>query len=321
MNIDHDRLFKELIETFFAEFMQAFFPRAYEAIDFTHVRFLQQEVFTDVTAGEKHEVDILVETRLKGEAGLIMVHIEPQSYVQKEFNERMFIYFSRLYEQHRCKILPIAIFTYDQVRDEPDTFTTGFTFLDVLRFRFYKLELKKLPWREYIHSNNPVAAALLSKMGFKDEERVQVKLEFLRMLTRLKLDPARMEMLAGFFESYLKLSQEEEERLNCELGRIDKKEAETIMQITTSWHERGRMEGLMEGRMEGLKEGRMEAQKETILKYLSRRFGEQPADLEEKVQKIGDLQILDRILDELFTAGTIEEARAVILGKIAGGLQ
>ncbi|AOQ22677.1 hypothetical protein MTAT_26810 [Moorella thermoacetica] len=207
----------------------------------------------------------------------------------------------------------------------PWKFTTGFTFLDVLRFRFYKLELKKLPWREYIHSNNPVAAALLSKMGFKDEERVQVKLEFLRMLTRLKLDPARMEMLAGFFESYLKLSQEEEERLNCELGRIDKKEAETIVQITTSWHERGRMEGLIEGRMEGLKEGlkegRMEAQKETILKYLSRRFGEQPADLEEKVQKISDLQILDRILDELFTADTIEEARAVILGKIAGGLQ
>jgi len=39
------------------------------------------------------------------------------------------------------------------------------------------------------------------------------------------------------------------------------------------------------------------------------------------VQKIGDLQILDSILEELFTADTIEEARAVILGKIAGGLQ
>jgi len=167
--------------------------------------------------------------------------------------------------------------------------------------------------KEYIYGNNPVTAALLSKMGFKDEEKVRVKLEFLRMLTRLKLDPARMEMLAGFFESYLKLSQEEEERLNYELGRIDKKEAETIMQITTSWHERGRIEGRMEGRIE--------KSQEIICKYLSRKFGQQSADLQEKVQKIGDLQILDRILDELFTAGTIEEARAVILGKIAGDLQ
>jgi len=38
-----------------------------------------------------------VETRLKEEPGLILVHVEPQSYVQQNFNERMFIYYSRLY--------------------------------------------------------------------------------------------------------------------------------------------------------------------------------------------------------------------------------
>jgi len=165
--IDHDRLFKELLETFFAEFMQLFFPDAYQAIDFTHLKFLQQEVFTDVTAGERHEVDIIVETRLKEEPGLILVHVEPQSYVQKNFNERMFIYFSRLYEKHRRKILPIAVFSYDQVRNETDIFEQNFSFLDVLRFRFFKLELKKLSWWEYVQRDNPVAAALLSKMGFE----------------------------------------------------------------------------------------------------------------------------------------------------------
>ena len=244
--IDHDRLFKELLETFFAEFMQLFFPDAYQAIDFTHLKFLQQEVFTDVTAGERHEVDIIVETRLKEEPGLILVHVEPQSYVQKNFNERMFIYYSRLYEKHQRKILPIAVFTYDQVRDEPDTFTQRFTFLDVLRFRFFKLELKKLSWREYIRRDNPVAAALLSKMGFREEEKALVKLEFLRLLARLKLDPARMELITGFFETYLKLNQQEEEQLKRELGKIDQKEADLIMQITTSWHEKGKIEGKIE---------------------------------------------------------------------------
>lgn len=75
--IDHDRLFKELLETFFAEFMVLFFPEAYQAIDFAHLKFLQQEIFTDVTEGERHEVDIIVETRLKEEPGLILVHVEP----------------------------------------------------------------------------------------------------------------------------------------------------------------------------------------------------------------------------------------------------
>lgn len=51
-----------------------------------------------------------------------------------------------------------------------------------------------------------MAAALLSKMGFREEEKVLVKLEFLRLLARLKLDPARMELITGFFETYLKLN-------------------------------------------------------------------------------------------------------------------
>ena len=34
--VDHDRLFKELLETFFAEFIQLFFPEASRAIDFSH---------------------------------------------------------------------------------------------------------------------------------------------------------------------------------------------------------------------------------------------------------------------------------------------
>ena len=322
--IDHDRLFKELLETYFAEFMQIFFPAAAQAIDLKQIKFLQQEIFTDVTAGEKHEVDILVETQLKDEPGLILIHVEPQAYAQKDFNERMFIYFNRLYEKYRCKILPVAIFSYDQERDEPDTFQIGFSFLEVLRFQFYKLELKKLNWRHYIDSNNPAAAALLSKMGFKPGERVRVKLEFMRMLARLKQDPARTELLGGFFETYLKLNREEEEQLYHELGKIDKKEADTIMQITTSWHEKGRMEGRVEGKMEGRMEGRVEGRVEgrieggqdAICKYLVTRFKVDPAIARDKVQHITDRDVLDRTLTELFTAGSVGEAQSIIQNAV-----
>jgi len=249
--IDHDRLFKELLQTFFSEFMRLFFPEAYQFIDFKYLKFLQQEIYTDVTAGEKRVVDILVETRLKQEPGLILVHVEPQAYPQKDFNERMFIYFSRLYEKYRRRILPVAVFSYDQVRDETDRFELQLPFIEILRFKYYKLELKKLNWRDYITSDNPVAAAMLSKMGFSQEERVKLKLEFMRMLTRMKLDPARTELLGGFFESYLKLNREEEVQFHIEMAKINKKEAELIMQITTSWHEKGRAEGIKEGIKEG----------------------------------------------------------------------
>ena len=310
--VDHDRLFKELLETFFAEFMQLFFPEASHAIDLEHVKFLKQEIFTDVTVGERREVDILVETQLKEEPGLILIHVEPQAYIQSNFNERMFIYFSRLYEKYRRKILPVALFTYDQIRDEPDRLELSFTFLDVMRFSFYKLELKKLDWRDYIKSDNPVAAALLSKMGFSSDEKVQVKLEFMRMLTRMKLDPARMELLGGFFETYLKLNQQEEEEFSLELGKLDWKEAESIVQITTSWHERGRTVGKAEGKIEG----KVERTQEIIYKYLTNRFGMESSAVRNKVQEINDLEILDNLLAELFTANSREEAHTILWNAI-----
>ncbi len=120
-----------------------------------------------VTVGDKHKVDILVETGLKGEPGLILVHVEAQAYEQKRFNERMFIYFSRLYEKYRRKVLPVAVFSYNRIRNEPDSLEMGFSFLEFLNFRFYKLELKKLNWREYIHTD----ATVIIKSGSQNNCR------------------------------------------------------------------------------------------------------------------------------------------------------
>ncbi|AEV20904.1 Transposase [Geobacillus thermoleovorans CCB_US3_UF5] len=65
-----------------------------------------------------------------------------------------------------------VIFSYDAIRDEPSSFTIQFSFLTVVDFRFLTVELRKLPWREYIRRDNPVAAALVSKMGDDESERV-----------------------------------------------------------------------------------------------------------------------------------------------------
>ncbi|MEW5323540.1 Rpn family recombination-promoting nuclease/putative transposase [Geobacillus thermoleovorans] len=245
--IDHDRLFKELLSTFFEEFVLLFFPRVYEHVDFHHLSFLSEEVLTDVTAGEKHRVDLLVETKLKGEDGLIIVHIEHQSYTQPTFSERMFIYFSRLFQKHRRRILPIAIFSYDAARDEPSSFTVEFPFLTVLDFRFLTVELRQLPWREYIRQDNPVAAALLSKMGYNEDERIEVKKEFLRMLVRLELDEAKQRLLFGFFETYLRLSDEEEIRLRNEVNTMEEKEAAKVMELMVSYEQRGMEKGIEKG--------------------------------------------------------------------------
>jgi hypothetical protein len=53
--IDHDRLFKELISTFFIEFLELFFPQVLAYTDTSSIEFLDKEIFTDVTEGEEYE--------------------------------------------------------------------------------------------------------------------------------------------------------------------------------------------------------------------------------------------------------------------------
>jgi len=78
-NTRHDELFKVLLEKFFLEFIDLFFPFVGDLIDRKHIRFLPQEIIVDIAAKDKHIIDILVETRLKEEKGLVVIHVENQS--------------------------------------------------------------------------------------------------------------------------------------------------------------------------------------------------------------------------------------------------
>ncbi|WP_407270359.1 Rpn family recombination-promoting nuclease/putative transposase [Radiobacillus sp. PE A8.2] len=264
--IHHDQLFKQLIHTFFAEFLEAFFPEIHSHIDFSSVKPLPEEIFTDLIEGESRRADIVLQVKLKGTDTILIIHVEPQSYPQANFHERMYLYFSLLYNKYRKPILPIAIFSYDDYRNEQDTYTMEFPFFHVLTFKYLMVELRKINWRNYIEYNNPVAAALLSKMGYTEKERVQVKKEFLRMIVKLEINPAKSELINGFFESYLSLNEKEEEQLMKEIKELSPQEGEPILQLPNSWRDKGlregRQQGIQEGRQEGIQEGEKQGKRE-----------------------------------------------------------
>jgi len=95
--MDHDRLFKELLTTFFREFLDLFLPDVAAALDpEAAIVPMDKEVFTDVTLGEKHEVDVLMKARFRGQDAFFLVHVENQATPQADFPKRMFRYFARL---------------------------------------------------------------------------------------------------------------------------------------------------------------------------------------------------------------------------------
>jgi len=119
--IDHDRLFKELITTFFYEFVDLLLPDVSVYLERDSLYFLNKEVFTDITAEEKyeaditaeekHEADIVVKARFRNETSCFLVHIENQSTAESNFGQRMFRYFARLHEKYAIPVYPVVIFS------------------------------------------------------------------------------------------------------------------------------------------------------------------------------------------------------------------
>src|SRR5262245_25514132 len=110
--IDHDRLFKELLTTFFREFLLLFAPDLHAQLDESAVEFLDKEVFTDVASGDRHVVDLLARVRLRGQASVVLVLVENQDKPQADFARRIFHYFARLDMKHGVPVYPMAVLSY-----------------------------------------------------------------------------------------------------------------------------------------------------------------------------------------------------------------
>jgi predicted transposase/invertase (TIGR01784 family) len=289
--IDHDQLFKELLSTFFVEFLELFLPQVAAAIEPDSVTFLPQEYFADLTTGETKIIDLLAQVRLAGQEVGFLIHVEAQASSKPEFGRRMFFYFARLHQKYLQRIYPIVIFSFDEpYREEPNQYAVEFEDLKVMEFNFKTIQLNRLNWRDFLNQPNPVAAALMSRMKIDPGDRPRVKVECLRLLATLRLNPARTRLISGFVDTYLRLNMQEEQVFQNEVGTLEESEQEDIMQIVTSWME----QGIAKGRTEG----RTEEARSLILRQLIRRFGTFSVRMKTEVQSL-NLQQLEALSEAL----------------------
>ncbi len=298
--IDHDRLFKELLSTFFLEFIDLFFPEVMDYLDPDSVTLLDKEVFTDVTAGEKRETDLIAQVRFREELSYFLIHIEAESSARSGFNKRMFRYFARLHEKFDIPIYPIVLFSYDKPKKQAiDNYQVTFPDFEVLKFSYRTIQLNRLNWRDFLNQPNPIASALMAKMQIKPEERPQVKAQCLRLLVTLRLDPSRMQLISGFVDTYLNLTQEEEEAFQREISTFRVEEQREVMQITTSWMQKGLEQGLEQG---------AEREKDLIVRLLKRKIAPIDDNLEVQIKAL-DLEIVEALGEELLDFSTVEDLK------------
>ena len=291
---DHDRLFKELLSTFFIDFLELFLPEIAAQIDPTSIRFLQQEYFGDLTSGEEKIVDLLVEVQQLGATAAFLIHLEAQSFSEANFARRIFFYFSILHQRYLQRIYPIVVFSFDKPdRQENNRYTVKFGDRTILDFNFEAIQLNRLNWRDYLNQQNPVAAALMAKMKIETSDRPKVKAECLRLLATLRLDPARTRLISGFVDTYLRLNTQEEQVFQSEVGKLEPSEQEQIMQITTTWMERGMEQG----------------ERSLVLRLLARRVGEIPEGIRSQVElfSLNEIESLGEALLDFVNLSDLEQ--------------
>jgi hypothetical protein len=293
--MDHDRLFKELLTTFFAEFIDLFLPGLSAFLVRDSFEFMDKEVFTDVTEGSRHEADLVVKARFKDGNALFLIHLETQSRHQHGFPRRMFMYFARLHEKYGLPVYPVVLYSHDSpTGPEPDHYKVDFPDRAVLDFAYTVIQLNRLNWRDYVRQHNPVASALMAKMHIARAERPKVKLECLRLLATLHLNPAKMQLISGFVDSYLRLTAQEQRHFDAALERVERPEREDVMDIVTSWLE----EGIVKGRDEGVRK--------IVVRLLKRQVGKLSASTSKALAALSTAQLED-LGDALLEFNSIDD--------------
>jgi hypothetical protein len=172
---EFDSPWKEILEAYFQDFMQFFFPQTHNDIDWSRgYDFLDQELRQVVRDAElgKRLVDKLVKVwKLSGEETWVLAHIEIQSQEESQFSERMFVYYYRLRDRYQQKIVSLAILGDERETWRPQTFREELWDCEVtFRFPIIKLLDYAPRWAELESSPNPFAIAVMTHL--EDERNV-----------------------------------------------------------------------------------------------------------------------------------------------------
>jgi hypothetical protein len=292
--IAHDKLFKLLIGNLPFEFIELFYPQIARRLERSSLIPLDKELLSLLY--EDREADLVFQAMLKEEKSRFVFHIEPQSYYELRFHSRMLQYFARVYEKYSLPVYSIAVFSYDTPRKlQPHSVIVSAMNETVLSFKYKTVQLNRMNWRDFVHSNNPVAAALMPRMNIARVERAEVRFQCISLLACTKNLPRDIEnIIAKFIDEYLVLSPTELEEYNRMVAEAGKEQRKAILDLTTSWHREGR------------KEGRQEEAVSLILRLTTKRFGQVPVSIAAQIKTL-KVESLEQLADKLLDFPAVED--------------
>jgi hypothetical protein len=296
---DYDSPWKEALTRYFPEFLDFYFPLAYQAIDWSqpHI-FLDQELAQIVRDGEigKRRIDRLVQvTTLTSQVEWVYIHIEVQSQVDSDFAERLFTYNYRLYDRYHRPVATLAVLADESLNWRPEGFSYNlFGSQMSLQFASVKILDYAPQLEELLKNPNPFAlvtvAHLLTQRTRKNlKARYRAKWRLAKLLYERDWGKQQIIDLFAVIDWLMTLPPALEKKLWTSISELERN---MKMPYVTSVERLGIEKGRQEGRQE---EGVF-----FLRRLLFKKFGDLPASFETRLTEasIADLELWgDRILD------------------------
>lgn len=297
---DHDQRFKALLQEFFTEFIQLFFPDWADRFDFGTIKWMNAEVFADPPQGERRYLDLVAEISVRQavpgqrpgreENWIALLHVEIESAdTVAPFRPRMFDYFWVLQDRYKLPVLPIGLYLRVGLQGIGwDVYEQWFWERRLVHFEYPYIGLPALDAERYVNGDNWLGVALAALMRIEPERRAWLKAEALRRLIESPQADRKRFLLCECVQAYLPLEGPQLEEYN---HLLTTERYMGVQPMATTWFEQGKLQG----------------ERRIVRRFLEKKFGPlSPAVLArlesltaEQLDEISEKYLQARSLDEL----------------------
>ena len=227
MRRKNDQLWKSLLEDVFDDLLRFVFPEADKVFDmqkgFEYFDKELNELTPEPDKGpDTRFVDKLVKVcRKDGKKEFVLIHIEVQGATKKhkQFPERMFQYYYRIFDRYRVPMTAIAIFTGPDGHKIPNRYEYHFLGTTHI-YQYNTLNISDPTEEELEKSNNPFAVVLLAARKallsgkIPENELLEQKLLVARsLLSKKQFSHKKIRKILLFLRNYIVFAKKETNRI------------------------------------------------------------------------------------------------------------
>ncbi|MBH8553337.1 DUF4351 domain-containing protein [Nostocaceae cyanobacterium CENA357] len=287
--VDNDSPWKEILEAYFPQAMQFFFPQTAALINWERPHeFLDkefQQIARDAEQGRRYADKLVKVWQIQGQEIWLLIHVEIQAKPEEIFAERMFSYNLRIFDRFAKPAISLAILCDTHLTWRPNQYSYNYPDTK-LHFEFGTVKLLDYQnrWTELEESDNPFATVVMAHLKTqqtikKPGERKTWKFSLIRRLYELGLLEKDIRNLYRFVDWVMILPKALEAEFWQDFKELEQER--TMSYITT-----------------GERIGYERGQQELVLRQLQRRVGELPQEVTKQVQALSreDLEALGEAL-------------------------